>query len=384
MLRNLAAAVFACACLLVAPAIASAATAGVSGGVLYYSAAPGEANNVTITPYSNSYYVVTDNGASALTATSGCSVTGTPNTLHCTLAGTASMSVDLGDQNDTFNSFWALILVTVHGGTGDDTITGGGGSDHLYGDAGNDTLNGELGNNYMEGGPGTDTINGWNGNDTINVVDSELDHVKCSGGTDTVQADAIDDVATDCENVTRGSTGTIGTTTGTDPGTTTGTAGDPGSTSGPGGTTGGYGSTVIPAPIVQIVQRAVTYLQQNGNLTLHLKCPSEIFDGCEGTVTLQVFLDTGSSKKATAARRRKLVKLATRHFKIAAGRSSGLVVHMSRRGRRTFQRQPRRKLLLTTTMKTATGVTTSTRTIVVQRRVSRSYASAPGARGRHR
>jgi len=59
-------------------------------------------------------------------------------------------------------------------------------------------------------------------------------------------------------------------------------------------------------------------------------------------------------------------------------------VHMSRRGRRVFDRHPRRKVLVTTTMKTATGVTTSTRTITVQRRVARGYQNAPGARGRHR
>lgn len=383
MLRHLAAVAAVTACALFAPSVASAATAGVSGGVLYYSAAPGEANHATVTVY-NGNYVINDTGATSLTATAGCVVDPhTTQTVDCPVTGVTSLSVDLGDGNDYFNAFWIFTPVTVHGGAGDDNITGGGGADHLYGDAGNDTLHGELGDDYLEGGPGTDTVSGDGGNDTINVVDSTLDHVTCSSGTDTVQADDADDVATDCENVQRtapGQTTTTGTTGSTDP---TQPGGTTNTTSGPGGATGGYGSTVIQSPIVQILQKLAT-LQPNGTVTFHLKCPTAIFDGCEGTVTLQILLDSGSAKKVVAARRRKLVKLATRHFKLGAGRSGNLVVHMSRRGRRVFDRHPRRKVLVTTTMKTATGVTTSTRTITVQRRVARGYQNAPGARGRHR
>lgn len=379
MLRHLAAAAAITACALVAPAVASAATAGVTNGVLYYSAAPGEANHVTVTVY-NYNYVVNDTGATSLTATAGCTVDPkTTQTVDCPMAGVSSLSVDLGDGNDYFNSFWIFTPVTVHGGAGDDSITGGGGSDHLYGDAGNDTLHGEGGDDYLEGGPGTDTISGDGGNDTINVVDTTLDHVTCSYGTDTVQADDVDDVNADCENVQRTAPGQTTATGSTDP-TQTGTTD---TTSGPGGATGGYGSTVIQAPIVQILQKLAT-LQPNGTVTFHLKCPTAIFDGCEGTVTLQIMLDSGSAKKVVAARRRKLVKLATRHFKLGAGRSGNLVVHMSRRSRRVFDRHPRRRVLVTTTMKTATGVTTSTRTITVQRRVARGYQNAPGAHGRHR
>jgi Ca2+-binding RTX toxin-like protein len=380
MLRHLAAVAAITACALVAPAVASAATAGVNNGVLYYSAAPGEANHATVTLY-NGNYIINDTGATSLTATAGCVVDPkTTQTVDCPVMGVTSLSVDLGDGNDYFNAFWIWTPVTVHGGTGDDSITGGGGADHLYGDGGNDTLHGELGDDYLEGGPGTDTISGDGGNDTINVVDSTLDHVTCSTGTDTVQADDVDDVNADCENVQRTAPGQTPTGTG-DP-TQTGT-GTNDTTSGPGGATGGYGSTVIQSPIVQILQKLAT-LQPNGTVTFHLKCPTAIFDGCEGTITLQILLDGGSSKKVVAARRRKLVKLATRHFKLGAGSNGNLVVHMSRRSRRMFQKHPRRKVLVTTTMKTATGVTTSTRTITVQRRVARGYQNAPGARGRHR
>ena len=40
------------------------------------------------------------------------------------------------------------------------------------------------------------------GNDTIDARDGEVDNVTCGFGTDTVQADPIDVVANDCENVT--------------------------------------------------------------------------------------------------------------------------------------------------------------------------------------
>jgi hypothetical protein len=39
------------------------------------------------------------------------------------------------------------------------------------------------------------------GNDYVNAVDGEQDEVSCDGGTDTVDADALDTVAPDCVTV---------------------------------------------------------------------------------------------------------------------------------------------------------------------------------------
>jgi Ca2+-binding RTX toxin-like protein len=88
----------------------------------------------------------------------------------------------------------------VDGGTGDDTLTGGFGGDTLIGGPGRDTIAGdrmarcnELHCDFMDGF----------GNDTIDVRDGEQDSVQCGPGDDTVKADAIDQVADDCEHVER-------------------------------------------------------------------------------------------------------------------------------------------------------------------------------------
>jgi hypothetical protein len=49
-----------------------------------------------------------------------------------------------------------------------------------------------------------DTIDGNLANDTVEVRDGEADKVTCGGGTDSVVADPVDDVALDCENVDNG------------------------------------------------------------------------------------------------------------------------------------------------------------------------------------
>ena len=53
------------------------------------------------------------------------------------------------------------------------------------------------------GGIGADRIETAGGNDTIKVRDGAGDFVACGVGTDTVEADELDTVGLDCENVTR-------------------------------------------------------------------------------------------------------------------------------------------------------------------------------------
>jgi Ca2+-binding RTX toxin-like protein len=130
------------------------------------------------------------------------------------------------------------------GAAGDDTLNGGEGEDYMYGYGGvcesslkegetdTDTLKGGPGPDFMYGGPGlndtlvggpgTDDLNGdypawalgclpqpdvvslepYEGDDHIYAVDGEQDFVYCAGGTDTVEADAIDEVdEATCETV---------------------------------------------------------------------------------------------------------------------------------------------------------------------------------------
>lgn len=80
----------------------------------------------------------------------------------------------------------------LDGGPGDDTISGGDGNDGLDGGAGRDTI---------DGGAGRDDLVGGGGADTLKSRDGLTDRVNCNGGTDTVQGEARDDIAGNCENV---------------------------------------------------------------------------------------------------------------------------------------------------------------------------------------
>jgi len=173
-------------------------------------------------------------------------------------------------------------------------------------------------------------------------------------------------VAGDCENVD---------STGAAPGSGGGPAG-PGAT----GAGGAPGGTVLPSPAVKIATTQAT-LTASGALALKLSCPADVFEGCAGTITLEVEMSGADAKKLSMARRRKLVKIATRRFKLPAGRSRVVVVRMSRRGKRFFQKHGKAKVTVTVAIKTANGVTTTTRKIKVK---ARSYRHAPGAKGRHR
>ena len=120
---------------------------------------------------------------------------------------------------------------TMNGLGGDDRLRSGDGADRLDGGAGNDSVDGGFGDDELIGGPGRDTISGdlaggdcgplWcrypYGNDTIQARDGEVDSITCGAGTDTVNADAQDVVAPDCENVTRSGSG-AGPTPGSKPG----------------------------------------------------------------------------------------------------------------------------------------------------------------------
>jgi hypothetical protein len=106
---------------------------------------------------------------------------------------------------------------TLRGNGGDDKLKGYAYDDTVDGGAGNDTLTGGFGNDTITGGPGSDAIYAdvsssycnWiqgdlpHGNDTIDVRDGEADQVDCGVGEDTVRADKLDTVSTDCETVVR-------------------------------------------------------------------------------------------------------------------------------------------------------------------------------------
>src|SRR4051794_19043050 len=90
----------------------------------------------------------------------------------------------------------------VHGGQGNDTIDSGAGADTVTGDDGADSIHSGDGEDHVDGGYGSDGIDAGSGNDSVTVADGIADSVECGAGTDSVDADQLDQIA-DCENVAR-------------------------------------------------------------------------------------------------------------------------------------------------------------------------------------
>lgn len=91
----------------------------------------------------------------------------------------------------------------IAGGDGNDTLDGLSGDDSLLGEAGNDRLWGYGGNDTMRGGAGADAYDAGTGDDVVLARDGEVDEIRCSFGSDTVEADGNDQLldAGECERV---------------------------------------------------------------------------------------------------------------------------------------------------------------------------------------
>ena len=109
------------------------------------------------------------------------------------------------------------IPVTLLGGPGADRLTGGSGGDELSGDDGNDTLAGGDGDDALDGGLGTDDARRRRRAPTAAARDGLADVVRCGDGDDAVDADTLDEVAADCETVTRTATAAPGGAGGDEP-----------------------------------------------------------------------------------------------------------------------------------------------------------------------
>jgi hypothetical protein len=90
----------------------------------------------------------------------------------------------------------------INGGAGRDTILGGGGADRLNGGTGNDVLRGGSGADQINATAGRDDIDAGTGNDLVVAVDGARDVVRCGRGKDVARVDSID-VVVGCERVVR-------------------------------------------------------------------------------------------------------------------------------------------------------------------------------------
>jgi Bacterial Ig domain/RTX calcium-binding nonapeptide repeat (4 copies) len=182
------------------PASAQAASVSVSGGVLTYTATPGDTNAIALAETAPGTVTVTpqpgDNDSFG--AGTGC----TPNGTGDTCTGVTSVSVDAGDGNDTIAAGGlATISATLNGNLGNDTLTGGADDDVLEGGDGNDTLNGGNGDDTLAGDAGADVLNGGDGIDTADYGTRTTPSYTIDGVANDGPAGEGDDIEPDVENI---------------------------------------------------------------------------------------------------------------------------------------------------------------------------------------
>src|ERR671924_418856 len=167
--------------LAVFPAGALAATASTRIKRVFYTAAAGELNNLTIALPGTDYTLVDLGGT--VTAAPACTAIGA--TATCPAAGIIGITVSAGDGADSVTNTTST----------PSTLSGGDGNDSLAGGSGNDVLRGNK---------GVDTHAGGAGDDFIDARGDKGDVVSCGDGNDPVIGDSADSIAQDCETVDRG------------------------------------------------------------------------------------------------------------------------------------------------------------------------------------
>jgi Ca2+-binding RTX toxin-like protein len=167
--------------LALAPAAALAATANTRIKRVFYTAGPGEVNNLTIS-LAGPDYSLADAGA-IITAAPAC--VGMGSSVACSATAIIGITVSAGDGADSVTNTTAT-RSTLSGGNGNDSLAGG------------------SGNDILRGNQGVDTHAGGAGDDLIDARGDRGDVVSCGDGNDTVLGDAADSIALDCETVDRG------------------------------------------------------------------------------------------------------------------------------------------------------------------------------------
>jgi Ca2+-binding RTX toxin-like protein len=210
---------------LLTPSLAPAATAFVQDESGYYYAAPGEANDVTVTQdgFNLQTFQIVDPGA-PITAGEGCQSV-SEHEATCTFAASMALVVRLDDLDDSFAGPDMVTALQVAGGDGDDTIEGGDGYDTFWGEAGDDSirtgygefiasfanvalggpgndtligggrpdlLRGEGGHDFVDGNRGRDTLTGGDGNDSVSGGRAR-DRVGGGEGHDTISGNGGND-----------------------------------------------------------------------------------------------------------------------------------------------------------------------------------------------
>jgi RTX calcium-binding nonapeptide repeat (4 copies) len=176
-----------------APATAHAGTATVENGALRITAAPGEANTITVSQLGEAFFV--DDFGLPLCPAEGC-------------LGATRIEADLGDGDDELTVTAALPVIAA-GGDGNDTLTAAGAS-VMDGGPGDDILVGGDGDDRLDGDTGADTALGGGGDDRLVLRDRLTDSATCGAGSDVVRAEILDQLDFACERVDYGPAGRAG------------------------------------------------------------------------------------------------------------------------------------------------------------------------------
>lgn len=232
-----------------APASASAAVVMSSAdGEITARAGTGEKNRIFLSS-GDDYVQITALHASGTAVGPGCEAAA-PTGVRCARRGVRRVNVELGDREDSLGASLESAndpALTFSGGDGVDAVNYGVGPvtvtldgraddgrrgrddirpdvEQVTGTVSDDSLTGSSASERLIGDAGTDTLSGGAGDDFIDGLDfvdcesegecprPERDAITCGEGTDTVDADTIDEVAADCELVARGGiiAGTLG------------------------------------------------------------------------------------------------------------------------------------------------------------------------------
>jgi hypothetical protein len=126
-------------------------------------------------------------------------------------------------------------------------------------------------------------------------------------------------------------------------------------------------------PPVQKIDPATILPQSNIRVTpagvalVRVACPGNADGYCRGTIVLQ--LPGAASRRASASRRRKPLRIGRKKFAIKAGERPALQVRISRRGRREVLRRKRKRCTIRVRMQMPDGTSVTTRrTIRIARR----------------
>jgi hypothetical protein len=232
-----------------------------------------------------------------------------------------SVGSSWGDGQNRESDYVSSTVEEVVGGSADDTLTGSGAANSLFGGPGNDTLEGRDGHDLLEGGDGVDKLDAGNGDDTLRSRDAAADTVNCGAGTDSIDADPADTIATDCEPAVS--------------------------------PTAPAGATLDRVPSSVRLTRA-------GYLRIKLTCPVTAVNGCTGNITVAVL--PAATRVAMAASAAAAGK--SRRFSLKAGESKVAKVKISRNGRRRVLSKKRAKC------KVSVHTTSGTKRVTVSKRIT--------------